>query len=146
MNERIRRILPWLCVIGIGIAGYLSYVKLTNTEAVCGGLGDCGTVQNSIYAYVYGIPVAYLGLLTYVTLLALALIARRVGPDRRSWVDLGFFVVAFIGTLFSAYLTYTEIFILRTYCPWCLASFALLIAIAILSALVVFGANDEPDF
>src|SRR5947209_8476849 len=51
-----------LCLIGIGIASYLSYAKLTNSSIVCTGSDSCDTVNSSKYAYILGVPVAYLGL------------------------------------------------------------------------------------
>ena len=143
MSDRVRRILPWLCLLGIGIAGYLSWVKLTDTKAYCGGIGDCSAVQNSPYAYILGVPVAYLGLLAYVALLVVALLSQRLAPELRSWADLLFFGIAFAGTVFSAYLTYTELFLIRAICPWCVSSFVLLIILTLLSAPAVFARQPE---
>ncbi len=139
MTARLRNVLVALSLLGVGISGYLSWVKLTDTEAFCGGVGDCSTVQNSIYAYLLGIPVAYLGLLCYLGLLALALYNRWKQPERGSLPDLAFFALAAGGVAFSAYLTYTELFLLREVCPWCVASFLNLIAILVLAAMLVFG-------
>ena len=48
-----------LLLLGIGIASYLSFVETSGTEAVCGPVGDCNTVQASDYARLFGIlPVA----------------------------------------------------------------------------------------
>ncbi len=139
MTARLRKVLVGLNLLGVGIAGYLSWVKLTNTEAFCGGVGDCSTVQNSIYAYLLGVPVAYLGLLCYLALLALAIYNRWQQPERGSLPDLAFFALAAGGVAFSAYLTYTELFLLREVCPWCVASFVNLIVIMVLAAMLVFG-------
>ena len=45
---------PWLArlqlilvVAGIGIAGYLTYVKLFAIEPYCAGVGNCEAVQTS---------------------------------------------------------------------------------------------------
>lgn len=139
MTSRLRTVVVALSLLGVGIAGYLSWVKLSDTEAFCGGVGDCSTVQNSIYAYFLGIPVAYLGLLCYLALLALALYNRWKQPERGSLPDLAFFAVAAGGVAFSAYLTYTELFLLREVCPWCVASFINLIVLLAMAALLVFG-------
>lgn len=143
MSARVRRILPWLCLLGIGIAGYLSWVKLSDTEAFCGGIGDCSSVQNSPYAYVLGIPVAYLGFLAYVLMFAIAIFNLRATPNQRSWGELAFFGAAFAGVIFSAYLTYTELFLIKAVCPWCVSSFALLIVITLLAVPAVFGRQSE---
>ena len=59
-----------LVVIGVVISGYLSYVKLADAEIICveGERLNCDVVQNSRYAEFAGIPVAYLGLATYLVI------------------------------------------------------------------------------
>ena len=62
-------IIPILCLIGFGVAGYLAYVETTQVEAVCGPVGDCNTVQQSEYARLFGIlPIGVLGLFGYVAI------------------------------------------------------------------------------
>ncbi len=133
MSERVRRLIVALSVLGVGIAGYLSWVKLTDTEAVCGGIGNCSSVQSSQYAYIFGIPVAYLGLLLYILLLAAAVYNLRAPETQQSWSELAVFGIAVAGTTFSAYLTYTEVFLLKEICPWCVASFINLVVITLLT-------------
>jgi uncharacterized membrane protein len=43
--------------------------------------------------------------------------------------------VALVGVLFSAYLTYLELFVLRAICQWCAASAVLVVAYLVLGAL-----------
>ena len=143
MSQRVRQIIVALSAFGVGIAGYLSWVKFSDTEAFCGGVGNCSSVQNSAYAYLMGIPVAYLGLLAYLAILAVAIFNLRATPEQRSWSDLLFFGLAVGGFAFSAYLTYTEVFILHEICPWCVASFINLIIITVLAAPAAFGASPE---
>ena len=145
MSLRTRRLLLILSLLGIGIAGYLSWVKLSQTEAFCGGVGDCTSVQNSVYGYILGIPVSYPGLLAYLVLAALAFYNLRADAARRGWTELLFFVIAFIGFIFSAYLTYTELFLIHAVCPWCVASFINLLVMTILSGVAVFGRPAEAE-
>ncbi len=64
-----------LGIAGMLDAGYLSWAKLVNTVVVCApGFGDCNSVNNSSYAELYGIPVAYLGFLSYFLITVLVLI------------------------------------------------------------------------
>ncbi|KAJ4777835.1 Thiol-disulfide oxidoreductase LTO1 [Rhynchospora pubera] len=54
--------------------GYLSYLKLTNSNVFCPiGSGTCGDVLDSDYSFVFGIPLPLVGLVAYsaVTLLSL---------------------------------------------------------------------------
>jgi len=143
MSERVRKIIVALSLLGVGIAGYLSWIKFTDTEAFCGGVGNCSAVQNSAFAYLVGIPVAYLGLLAYLFILAVALFNLRATPEQRDWSDLLLFALAVGGFAFSAYLTYTELFILHEVCPWCVASFLNLTIITVLAAPAAFGTAPE---
>jgi uncharacterized membrane protein len=51
---------------------YLTYVHYAGLHPVCGISHGCETVQTSRYAYLAGIPVTLLGLLTYFAVLASA--------------------------------------------------------------------------
>jgi len=116
-------IVPVLCAIGVVVAAYLSYVEVTQTEAVCGPVGDCNTVQQSPYASVFGfLPVGVLGLIGYVAIIAVWLV-QHYGP--RQWHFLAtqaLWGMAFFGTLFSIYLTFLEPFVIGATCAWCLTS------------------------
>lgn len=116
-------VIPVLLLIGVGVAIYLGYVEITQTEAVCGPVGDCNTVQQSTYARLFGlIPIGVLGLLGYLALLITWLV-QQYGPvackEPASWV---FWGLAFIGTVFSIYLTFLEPFVIGATCIWCLTS------------------------
>jgi uncharacterized membrane protein len=118
-------LLPALVVGGIAVAGYLTYVGLTATEAVC-GLGDCNTVQSSIYARVFGIPIALLGLLAYAAMGALWFVQRNGDEVASSRAYLGMLALATGGTLVSIYLTFLEVSVLKAICLWCVASAAIM--------------------
>ncbi len=125
---------PILAVLGIGISGYLSYVKLSATQAVCLGLGECETVQNSPYSVILGIPIAILGLLTYLAIIALWWWSQ---DEQRPYADMApmiLFGITLFGFLYSAYLTYLELFVLKAICPWCVASAILMTVLMIINA------------
>ncbi|GKV45145.1 hypothetical protein SLEP1_g52255 [Rubroshorea leprosula] len=71
---------------GIGAVGfletaYLTYVKLSNSDAFCPvGGGNCGDVLNSDYAVIFGVPLPLIGLISYgfVTTLSLQLNAKTL--------------------------------------------------------------------
>ena len=116
------------CLLGIGDAGYLTYVHYAGLKVLCLSSGGCETVQASRYAKLDGIPVALLGLIGYVTiLLSLAV------PDERGRA--AGFGIAMIGFGFSMYLTYRELFTIHAICQWCVASAVLLTALVVMTAL-----------
>jgi uncharacterized membrane protein len=117
------RLIPLLCLIGFGVAGYLTYVETTNTTAVCGPVGDCNTVQQSEYARMFGVlPIGMLGLLGYVAIFITWLLARYARRRISDFGTLALFVMAALGTLFSIYLTFLEPFVIGATCAWCLTS------------------------
>jgi len=122
-----------LCVLGIGVAGYLASVYLAEAEPYCVGSGGCTTVQDSIYADLGGIPVPVIGLAGYAFLLALSVLRGRVSRDLEFYLPVLGFGAALIGVLYSAYLTYLEAFVIRTWCYWCVASAVIMAAIWLLS-------------
>jgi len=134
MMGAILWIFPALCIAGLGVASYLSYVEITQVEAVCGPVGDCNTVQQSEYARLFGIlPVGLLGMAGYVMiLLAWAIMMFKEGrlSDRAATALLG---MTFFGTLFSVYLTFLEPFIIGATCAWCLSSAIIMTVLMLLS-------------
>ena len=67
----LRRATAVLALLGIAIAGYLTWIHYAHLDPVCvGGGGGCERVQSSRWAELGGIPVAVLGLGGYIAILA----------------------------------------------------------------------------
>ena len=127
-------IVPALAVLGLGIAAYLSVVEVTGAQAVCGPVGDCNTVQQSAYARLFGVvPVGILGALGYVAILTTWSLATFGAERLREHARLATWTMAFVGTAFSAYLTFLEPFVIGATCAWCISS-ALIMAALLVSA------------
>lgn len=58
-----------------------------------------------------------LGLAGFIAIAAVA--ASRLRPDPPAWTLTTLFAMALAGTLYAAYLTYLELFIIGAVCPWC---------------------------
>lgn len=134
-----------LIVAGIGIASYLTYVKLFDVKPYCAGVGNCEAVQSSPYAMLLGVPVAIWGLLSYLGLLALFLVKRF------DWRGLGqlarqvTFLATLVGVMYSAYLTYLELFVIYEICPWCVASAIVMTALFVLAIVDVFALHEGEE-
>ena len=128
-----------LAVAGLGVSSYLLTVHWGWWQAVCLGVGDCEAVNTSRFSEFLGIPVALLGGLTYIAIgvLAGAILYRFYDQYARPPL---FFIAAF-GLLFSAYLTYIELYVLHEICPWCVLSAILITIITVLSALELRAAS-----
>jgi uncharacterized membrane protein len=130
VSERSTRVLlAVLAVGGLLMSAYLTWVHLLGMPPVClTGNRGCETVQSSRYAEILGVPVAALGMGGYVGLLFAAVLRGEVG------VLLGLFV-SLVGILFSAYLTYLELFVIYAVCQWCVSSAVLMMAAFVLSVI-----------
>jgi uncharacterized membrane protein len=134
---------PWLAgtilsVLGLGVAGYLTYEHYTSSASLScpagGGIVDCLKVTTSQYARIHGIPVAVLGLVFFAVMLGLqsrpawtsSSLALRIG--RLAWSVVG------VGT--AAWLIYAELFKLNAVCLWCTAVHVLSL---LLFAVTAFG-------
>lgn len=115
--------LAGLSLGGAGLSGYLWQAKVGSTELVCGPMGDCLTVNASVYSEVMGIPVAFLGMLMY---LALAGVQAFLHWRPNMLLANAGFALALAGALFSLYLTGLEAFVIGAYCVWCLTSWVLI--------------------
>jgi uncharacterized membrane protein len=116
-----------VAVIGLGIATYLTIVHYTGGTSVCAIAHGCETVQKSDYSKLAGVPVALLGLLGYVGILAALIKDGERGREAAAFLSI-------LGFGFSAWLTYTEIAIIDAICIWCVGS---AICMTILAALNV---------
>ncbi len=132
MSRRLL-VITILAAIGALVSAYLLTVHWSWWQAVCLGVGDCESVNLSRWSELFGIPVALLGGLAYLAIIAACLlIARNIYAE---FARFALFFIAAIGFAFSAYLTYIELFVLRAVCPWCVLSAILIAVIAILSAI-----------
>lgn len=121
--------------LGIFVSGYLSAKRLTGGSLACSRWAQCDTVNNSVYAKIHGVPVAFIGLAGYLVLLALAAAALQTwGPTHRRLLAISF-ILALGGVGFSAYLTYLELFVIQALCNWCVSSAILITLLAIIGGI-----------
>lgn len=111
-----------LALLGLAVSGYMAYVEITQTSAVCGPLGECNVVQASDYAQIGGVPIAVLGIANYLAVLGLWLAQRLTAGKWRRWASWGLLLLTAFGVLFSIYLTLLELFVIQAVCIWCLSS------------------------
>jgi uncharacterized membrane protein len=126
-----------LAVVGLGLASYLTYVHYSGIKPACSLGGSCEKVQTSAYSHLAGVPVALMGLIGYVTILALLL-----APESET-TRFGTVAVTTIGFGFSAYLTYRELFSIHAICEWCVSS-AVVLTVLVSLAVWRFLLGEEP--
>jgi len=127
-------LVPVLCMIGLGVAGYLTFVETRQVAAVCGPVGDCNTVQSSPYAKLFGLlPVGLLGVLGYLAILGAWLVGQFSRGRLADLAAVATFVFSLFGVLFSIYLTYLELAVILAICIWCLTSAIILAILLVLT-------------
>ncbi|XP_062010779.1 thiol-disulfide oxidoreductase LTO1 [Rosa rugosa] len=116
---------------GIGFleTTYLTFLKLTNSDAFCptGGGGSCGDILNSEYAVVFGVPLPLFGMLAYglVATLGVQLLTAKslpfgIGKSDASLVLLGTTTSMAAASACFLYILSTQFS--GTSCSYCLLS------------------------
>ena len=126
-GARLRTLSIVLAAAGVAVAGYLTYIHFADLRAVCvGGGGGCERVQASDQSKLAGVPVALLGLLAYVVLVG-------ANAARGELARMAAATTALVGFGFSAYLTQQAVVDIGATCQWCLLSFGLMTALAVVT-------------
>lgn len=136
-NERKRNINQFILVtaaaIGLLDSIYLAYVKIANVNIYCTpGLGSCDVVNASRYSVLWGIPLGVYGMAAFLVLLWLAVFGKSI-KMLAPYTELLLFAISFAGFLYSLYLTYIELFVLKAICQWCVLSALMMTTVFITS-------------
>jgi uncharacterized membrane protein len=139
MSDRaLRAGVALVALAGVGVAGYLTYVHYQPDALICTSGGGCETVQDSSYAELVGIPVALLGLVAYLAVLALVAwdseLARTLAAG-----------IALTSAGFAVYLLALQAFVIDAWCVWCLVNDVVIVPLlALLTAWRVLR-HPVPD-
>lgn len=116
MSDRVLRAgVALVALAGLGVAAYLTYVHYQPEALVCTPGGGCETVQESSYAELVGIPVALLGLLTYVAVLVLVAWDSELARTLAA-------AIALTSAGFAVYLIVLQAFVIEAWCVWCVVN------------------------
>ena len=135
MDKRLVQASLVLAVIGILVSIYMTVYKITENDGMCLGSGDCSTVNASPYSEVLGgFPVAGVGVIGYLSILGLHVLEMRRSLSRDN-ATLALFGITLIGFLFTVYLVYIEIAVIKALCPFCVTSQIVMTLIFIVSVI-----------
>ena len=131
-----------LALGGLGVSIYLTIAHFTeSTLAGCSesGLVNCTKVTTSPQSYVFGIPVAVLGLAFYV--FAVAIMSPWAWRASRREIHLLRIASVVVGIGFVLYLIYAELFLIGSICLYCTGVHALTFLLFVLTmfAVAVWG-------
>ena len=124
-----------LAALGFLDATYLTVKFLTGGPIPCALTEGCERVTTSAYAEIAGIPVALLGAIYYLALFLLSLIYLSSGNH---FLFKLFTRATIIGLLTSGWLVYVQIFILNSFCSYCLFSAVLSTVLFLLALFMAF--------
>ena len=128
LNEQIilRIAICLLGLFGFWVAKQIYKKKRSKNPFVCPIKFDCSSVVNSDYSRLFGIPLEILGMLYYGLVFMIYLFSsaylyfsQNLPPNNLIIFMIALSVFAF---LFSLYLIWVQIFILKKWCSWCFVS------------------------
>jgi uncharacterized membrane protein len=146
-----------LTIIALAASSYLTYQHYTQGKSFFGcsdkGLINCEAVTTSAESHILGIPVALLGLLFYVFMVAVmspwgwrltgeSLVAR--------WLPMVRVAAICVGICMVLYLLYAELFMIRSICLYCtsvhVVTFLLFVLTLLAAAMWGLNPNRADDF
>lgn len=134
-------IIAALALAGVGLATYLAMYKLGLIGALACGAGSCEVVQLSRWGTLLGLPVAVWGVGFYLLLFLVAFLGTTERFVEEPWVSHALLVLTGWGVVFSAWLTYLELYVINAICRFCVVS-AILVTVTFLVA--VFEWRSRP--
>jgi len=117
-----RMVIALIALIGVFVSLYLTLYKLGYIGTLVCGTGSCELVQLSKWGTFLGLPVAAWGVGYYGAVFVLAMVStqERFESSRRLTGALA--LVTGWGVVFTIWLTYLELFVIRAICRWCVGS------------------------
>jgi uncharacterized membrane protein len=143
---------PWLqiatlvlALAGLGVSIYLTIAHFTESAlAGCSesGLVNCTKVTTSPQSYVFGIPVAVLGLASFV--FAVAIMSPWAWQSARREVHLVRIASMVVSIGFVLYLIYAELFTIGSICLYCTSVHVITFLLFVLTAFAAAAWGLKP--
>jgi len=114
---------------GVAVSSFSLYHHFSKSKTSFCDLGqtfNCDLVNRSSYSTVFGVPVALIGIIGYLVILAFATVYRE-----KAETPFLLAAAALAGLAFALRLAYIEAFVLNAWCLLCLSSLAVILAITI---------------
>lgn len=136
--------IAFLIVSAVGFidATYLTTQHFLGAPVACSILKGCEQVTTSPYSIIFGIPVALLGSMYYLTILILSVIYL----DSKKINILNIIVkISPIGFLASLCFIYLQIFVIKAICLYCMGSAATSTLLFILGIIYLIKAQKKSE-
>lgn len=141
MDKWLYRSSVVLVILGLLVSIYMTIYKVTSNDSMCLGSGDCSAVNASRYSEVNGFPVAAIGMIGYVAILAALYFEKRNDFFQKNGTIL-VFGMSLTGFLFTLWLIYVELNLLHAICPFCVTS---QVAMTIIFILAIIRLIRQPQ-
>ncbi len=143
-NSRILVAILVLAAVGMATATYDFIARTLGVPLFCPFAGNgCDIVQSSPYAVLFGVPLAFLGILAFGAYLILAGLALRVDSVVRRVLSV-MLVLNVLEVGFMAYFGYVQVALIHAICSLCAFAAALNVAIGILILCAVLRRPMAP--
>ena len=132
--RRLMLIIAVIAVAGVAVSSVSLYHHFgTSRTSFCtfGQSFNCDIVNRSSYSTVFGVPVALIGIVGYLLILALATVYRE-----KAETPVMLLIASVAGLGFALYLTYIEKFVLQAWCILCLSSLLLIFIEVVLGGVL----------
>jgi uncharacterized membrane protein len=132
-------------LIGFIDAAYLTIEHFRGIIPPCSLTADCDLVLTSSYSVIFGIPVALFGALYYLVILVG--LFSYLDTKRTAFLKWTLLITIF-GLLASFCLIYIQVFVLYSYCTYCIGSALIstilfIMAMEIIEKYKIIDVNDE---
>ncbi len=127
-----------IAALGFADAGYLTVEHYMNKIPPC-SIGSCQTVLTSVYATVFGVPVALGGVAYYLIFLVLLMIYL---DTKREIFLRSALIFSIFGFLASLYFLYLQAFVIHAFCQYCLGSAATSTLLFLISIFIFTQYHD----
>jgi vitamin-K-epoxide reductase (warfarin-sensitive) len=131
--KRLMRVIALLAILGVVVSSVSLYHHFSASKTSFCDIGqafNCDLVNRSQYSSFAGIPVALIGIVGYLLILAFATLYRE-----KAETPVMLMIASLAGLGFALYLTYIEARVLDAWCILCLSSLATILAIAVLGSI-----------
>jgi len=131
--KRLMLVIGLLAILGMAVSSVSLYHHFSNSKTSFCDIGqsfNCDLVNRSQYSSFAGVPVALIGMLGYLLILAFATLYRE-----KAETPLMLMIASLAGLGFALYLTYIEARVLYAWCILCLSSLATIAAISVLASI-----------
>jgi uncharacterized membrane protein len=121
----MRFVLAFLAVLGIAASGLAlrEHYRTDTSPCSINEKWDCGIVNHSPYAVIWGVPVAAIGIGGYLLMGVIAM--------KRRYVAL--LPISLVALAFSLYLAHVEAHLLGVWCVYCVASLGVISVFSLLA-------------